>query len=399
MRFNQPCQVPGATLPRALRILVAATAVVVALAASSARADLPSDLGPGPTVLTLPVPAPKHWVWVNDFVFAHMADGMAYLVDADNGRYLGTLSTGYSFEVLALSRDGKLIYSPETYFSRGTRGTRTDVVTIYDASTLAPVGEIPIPAKRASNMPNTGNAVLTEDGRFLLVFNFNPGSSVTVVDTVSRQFVGEIETPGCALIYPTGPRTFFTLCGDGGALVVELDEHGAAARQARTGRLFDIDKDPITEKGVHIGATWYFVTFDGRVVPIEASQGTVRAGDSWWLTSKAERAQGWRPGGLQQLAVHAGENRLYAIMHQGSRDTHKDPGKAVWVYDLATRHRVLSIATPGYVSSIQVSTDNAPLLYGIFIEGTDLYVFDAHTGRLRRTIDHIGTSPTLIVTP
>jgi len=34
------------------------------------------------------VPASKHWVWVNDFVFPHMADGMAYLIDGDSGRYL-----------------------------------------------------------------------------------------------------------------------------------------------------------------------------------------------------------------------------------------------------------------------------------------------------------------------
>src|SRR5271156_2073298 len=108
----------------------------------SARADLPSDSEHGPGVATLPVPASKHWVWVNDFVFPHMSDGMAYLIDGDSGRYLGTLSTGYSFAHVLLSPNGKLIYSPETYFSRGTRGTRTDVVTVYDAGTLKAAGEI-----------------------------------------------------------------------------------------------------------------------------------------------------------------------------------------------------------------------------------------------------------------
>jgi len=98
-----------------------------------------------------------------------MADGMAYLVDGDTGRYLGTLSTGYSFAHLILSRDGKLIYSPETYFSRGTRGTRTDVVTLYDPRTLGVIGEIPIPPKRSSNMPMMANQVLTDDDRFLLI--------------------------------------------------------------------------------------------------------------------------------------------------------------------------------------------------------------------------------------
>ena len=123
--------------------------LIGALLAGAAQAELPPDTLHGMPSATLAVPASKHWVWVNDFVFPHMADGMAYLIDGDTGRYLGTLSTGYGFERLLLSRDGKLIYSPETYFARGTRGKRSDVVTLYDTATLGAVGEIAIPPKRA----------------------------------------------------------------------------------------------------------------------------------------------------------------------------------------------------------------------------------------------------------
>src|SRR5580704_15321157 len=80
--------------------------MLCALLAGSVRAELPSDSEHGPQVASLPVPASKHWVWVNDFVFPHMSDGLAYLVDGDSGRYLGTLSTGYSFAHLILSKDG-----------------------------------------------------------------------------------------------------------------------------------------------------------------------------------------------------------------------------------------------------------------------------------------------------
>src|SRR5450755_4932268 len=134
-------------------------ALFCALLLGSARAELPSDSEHGPQIATLAVPAPKHWVWVNDFVFPHMSDGMAYLVDGDSGRYLGTLSTGYGFARVVLPRDGKVIYSPESYFSRGTRGTRTDVVTLYDPGTLKPSGEIAVPPKRSSNMPAVANSV------------------------------------------------------------------------------------------------------------------------------------------------------------------------------------------------------------------------------------------------
>jgi methylamine dehydrogenase heavy chain len=387
MKFSAKCK---ATLT-SLAVLLSFFAATVT------HANLPSELGPGPTSATLAVPPAKHWVWVNDFVLPHVADGMAYLIDGDTGGFLGMLSTGQSFMRLVLPRDGKVIYSPETYFSRGTRGTRTDVVTVYDAATLNVITEIPIPPKRGSNLPAMANSVLTDDDRFLLIWNFNLASSVSVVDTVTRKFVGEIETPGCALVYPTGPRTFFTLCGDGGALLVELNESGAVAKQSRTDPFFDVEHDPVTEKPVRVGDTWYFVSLDGQIYPVQATKTGFKVGDRWWLTTPAERKQGWRPGGMQQLAANS--SRLYAIMHQGGRDTHKDPGKDVWAYDLATKRRVLKIASRDYASSIQLSADSEPLLYSIFIASNKLDVYDARTGKLRRTVENVGTTPTLLVVP
>ena len=77
--------------------LIAAMLALCLSWAGISHADLPSDLGHGPTSAKVSLPPSKHWVWVNDFVFPHMVDGMAYLVDGDSGRYLGTLSTGFGF--------------------------------------------------------------------------------------------------------------------------------------------------------------------------------------------------------------------------------------------------------------------------------------------------------------
>ena len=363
-----------------------------------AHALLPADVGHGPTMATLPVPASKHWVWVNDFVFPHMADGMAHLIDGDTGRYLGTLSTGYSFAHILVSRDGKTIYSPETYFSRGTRGKRTDVVTLYDAGTLQVRGEILVPPKRASNMPVIGDVVLTDDDRFLLIYNFTPAQSITVVDTKARKFVREIQTPGCALAFPTGPRSFFSVCGDGSVLLVNLDDRGGAHKK-RSQPLLPMGSDPVTEKPVRLGNTWYFVTFDGRIVPLEVGPDKASLGPVWWLTSPAERQAGWRPGGLQQLAVDATRSRLYAIMHRGGLTTHKDPGKDVWVYDLSNGRRTRKIALKNLASSIQLSTDSQPLLYSIFLDSPDLDIYDAVSGKLLRSVAQVGTTPTLLITP
>ncbi|MEP6884734.1 MAG: amine dehydrogenase large subunit [Gammaproteobacteria bacterium] len=381
-----------------MTLRIANALVMSAILAASARAELPPDIGGGPSAATLAVPASKHWVWVNDFVFPHMADGMAYLIDGDSGRYLGTLSTGYGFARVVLSRDGKTIYSPESYFSRGTRGKRTDVVTLYDPATLKPLSEIAIPPKRSSNLPMMANSVLTDDDRFLLIYNFNPAQSVTVVDTSTRKFIREVETPGCALVYPSGPRSFFSVCGDGSLSLVDLDNAGVA-HQKRTQPLFNMSGDPVTEKAVRINDTWYFVSFAGRIYPLKATAQQAVMGATWWLSSETERKAGWRPGGVQQLAVNPQKSLLYAIMHRGGVETHKDPGKDVWVFNAATGQRVQQFALKDLASSIQLTSDDKPLLFSIFIDASNLDVYDAANGKWLRTVEHIGTSPTIMVTP
>ena len=119
----------------------------------------------------------------------------------------------------------------------------------------------------------------------------------------------------------------------------------------------------------------------------------------WPLATQAEQAQGWRSGGLQHLAVHRASGRLYAIMHKGGPFTHKDPGTDVWVYDLASRKRVQQISTHHKAGSIAVSQDDKPLLYTCFIESNVLDIYDAQSGRFLRSVEGVGQTPTIMVTP
>src|SRR4051812_12148244 len=365
-------------------------------ATSASAADAPNVV---PNVVTLPLPTPAHWIWVNDFVFPHMVSGKAMLVDGDAGSFVGELDTGFGSMRVVPSLDGRVIYSPETYFSRGTRGERTDVISLYDPAHLSFISEIRIPPKRSSNLPMMANAQLTDDGRFLVVYNFNPGQSMTVVDTQTRKFVGEVESPGCALIYPTGNRSFFSVCGDGALLNTVLDDTGKVKSSDRTKPLFDVEHDPVTEKAVRVGDTWYFVSFSGTMYPVKANKGSLALQPTWSLLSEQEKAAKWRPGGLQQLAVHTPTNRLYSIMHQGDLSTHKDPGREVWVYDLAQRARVQKISMQHDSGSIQVSRDAHPLLFSIFIESNVLDIYDATSGKFLRSVTDIGTTPTVLVSP
>jgi methylamine dehydrogenase heavy chain len=115
------------------------------------------------------------------------------------------------------------------------------------------------------------------------------------------------------------------------------------------------------------------------------------------LTTAAERRQGWRPGGMQHLAVHAGRHELYSIMHQGPLSTHKDPGSVVWVYDLNSNIRVRTITLKSLSSSILLSKDDRPLLFSIFIDSSTLDIYDPLKGTHLRSVEHVGTTPALLV--
>lgn len=374
----------------------AALALAACVCGMATRAQLPVE--PAGVVEELGQPHP-HWVWVNDMAFFAFPDGKAFLVDGDSGKMLGMLSTGFSFTSVVIPKSGGLIYSPEIYFSRGSRGTRTDVVTIYGATDLHPLGEIEIPPKRASLMPMPGAQALTDDDRFLLIYNFTPSQSVTVVDVHSRKFVGEVETAGCALAYPTGPRSFFSICGDGALLETTLTDAGTLARHARTPELIDVLKDPLSEKGVRRGDTWLFASFEGVLHPLRATSAGVAPLPTWSLFTPQELAQRWRTGGLQHLAVHGASGRLFAIVHQGGPETHKEPGEQVWVYDLASRKRVQTITTRNKTGSIQVSQDSQPLLFACSIDSNHLDIYDATSGKYLRTVDALGLTPTIMVLP
>ena len=86
-------------------------------------------------------------------------------------------------------------------------------------------------------------------------------------------------------------------------------------------------------------------------------------------------------------------------MHRGALSTHKDPGKDVWVFDVGARARVQQLVLKNLASAIQISSDDHPLLYSIFIDAPTLDIYDASSGRLLRSVDHIGTTPTIMVTP
>src|SRR5437667_287496 len=266
-------------------------------------------------VMTLPARPGPHWFWLSDILLHRTA-----LFDADTGGMLGQISSGTAgvgFVIAPLfAPDHREIYLAETYYARGVRGTRTDVVTVYDAATLRPLGdEIQIPAERAEYFPGVAANALSDDGRFMAVFNLTPRTSVSIVDVKVRRFTAHVETPGCSLVYAAGARRFLMLCANGAALSVLLDDEGGTARLERSEPFFDPQKDPVTEKAVRRGSEWLFVSFEGVVHPVDVSGEKPRFGETWSLVDDADRRASWRLGGRQHAAAHRHRPRC----HDGRR--------------------------------------------------------------------------------
>jgi methylamine dehydrogenase heavy chain len=377
--------------------------ILVSLTAVSGIADAWAEFVPERVgaVERLPASPGKHWLWVYDTVYDYTANGRAVLIDGDSGRFIGMLNGGYWFTQLSLPRDYSAIYAAETHYSRTTRGDRTDIVAIYDPMTLSPIGEVEIPPKRALTVPSHSNAVLTDDDRLLLIFNFTPAASVTVVDVETRRMVAEIDTPGCALVYPAGARKFFMLASDGAACEIELTEAGDLATFARSAAFFDPESDPVSERAVRWGRRWLFVSFEGYVHGVDFSGPTLAFDPAWSLLSEQDRADNWRVGGIQHLAVHKASGRLYSVVHQaaGGMNTRKEPGMHIWVYDLQAHQRIQVVKTRNPTNLIQVTQDDAPVLFTGFLPVGSIDVYDALKGEYLRTVDRVGYTPTGLETP
>ncbi len=400
------------------RCLIVALLVVATAAAEDVP---PDDVGRS---LTLPERT-DHWVWLDEPLFRH-----AMLFDGDSGEVLGTVDqlgslTGRHPHV---SRQRGETYVMETFYARGHRGERRDFITIYDSRTLQVIGEVEIPPRTADVGHGLWLGAVLDDERFFVVFNQEPANSVSVVDLESRRFVGEITTAGCALVYPAGPRRFGMLCGNGTALLVELDEEGREKRQATSEPFFDVVTDPVTEKGVRDGDRWLFASFEGYLHAVDFSGDTPKPEAPWSLFTDAQRADDWRVGGLQHIALHRPTGRLFSVVHQGGKGTHKDAGSEIWVYDLKRRERIQVIEPPSLLGvflrritgidpdswsawlletlipspgahSVVVTRDEKPLLFVRHRETGAAGVFDARSGEFLRYLEETGLGGAAMVVP
>jgi methylamine dehydrogenase heavy chain len=289
------------------------------------------------------------------------------------------------------------IYVADTVWSRGARGTRTDFITIYDKQTFEATGEIVLPgAKRALITAMEGLIAFTDEQRMALAFNFTPASSVTVVDLVKRKPLGEIEIPGCSLVYPSGARGFATLCSSGTLLNIRLDANGAVAGRSESKAFNPLDTDPLFTQSAILSGVRYFPSLHGRLQPVDMERDDVKVLPDWPLVAADDAAEHWRPSGWQLIASDE-QKLLYIVMQVDAHEgTHKDPGNEVWVFNPATKARVKRLRLVRRGQSIAVTHGADPQL--LVQAGERLDVYDLQ-GMLLRSLDLPGLKSRMNIEP
>jgi methylamine dehydrogenase heavy chain len=338
-----------------------------------------------PHVETLPDTYPDTWIFAHDLNFNSLLDGKIFIVDvaAESRNFKGMIGVGMMGQFQA-ARARPELYTGQTILSRRTYGERTDLLIIFDKSTLQPVDEIVLPAKRQQMVTQPNSFQLIDDERIGLVMNFTPAASVTVVDIPERSVLSEISLPGCNLVFPTGARGFSTLCADGSMVTYVLNTDGSIEHSERSEQFIDIDMDPIFAKNAQLGGVTFFPSYRGRIQPIDFRGDTPAILDAWQFVPDDLRAEDWRPSGWQVIAASSEE--LFVVMApDGEEGSHKDGGSEIWVLDPETHALERRIELPSGGLSITV-TRSDPAYLVVTNGNMELDVFNPRSGELLRTV-------------
>ena len=373
-----------------------------ALALGRACAAEPTDLDPGSQ---LPLaeshttakldPTNARRLFVLDTAFPAAEAAKTYVLDGSTGAIQGMFNQAY-WPNFAVSPDGSELYAVDTYWEKHTRGKRSDYIVVRDARTLEVKEDIPLPAGRLLIVSKKYNFDVTPDGHYGLTYNLAPSTAVTVTDLKARKSVGSIAIAGCGLIFAQAPDRFSSLCADGSIATATFDE-SAKASIKHADRVFDAKNDPAFEH-----SAWdkkhqmlYLVTDAGDVVPVSLAAEVAVPAAKWSLTTEAERAAGWKPGGWQVSHFSSANRRLYVLMHQGGPWTHKNSGTEVWEFDATAGKRLQRIKLKEPAQSVAVSPDTTPLVY-VIAESQRIEAYQVATGKLLYRTEPIGFSPQLL---
>lgn len=347
------------------------------------------------SVAVLPAAGP-HWVMAMDAWGAGTR-----IFDGDTGKIVGMLHT-IPLSNIAFDPNGRFFFVAETIWTKGNRGTRQDLLTLYDARTLRIVTEINLPGRLL-----TGNRrqdlSISADGRYAYIYDMAPSSSIIVVDIAKRKAARAAEIPGCGLVFAGPAGSVASLCGDGSLAVARMS--GAKMSVDQTKPFFKADNDPVFDNSIVDSQTGkgIFLSYSGLIYNVTFGQGETKIETPWSLQEAAKMEPGsttplklsWLPGGREQIAFHKASGRLYVLMHMGEFWSHKEAGTELWVVDTNSRKVVARRALTTPASYVAVSQDASPMLY--LGSATSLQMLDATSFAEKHKVDDL--APGTLVAP
>jgi methylamine dehydrogenase heavy chain len=392
-----------------LQVLLCVAALpVAAIPGTVLAADAPPEESKGPPPPSQPVtprPAPLK-AEVSDVatlgpttphrLFSMSWGGSVVIFDGDKGKIEGQLPAAHD-GMIALAPDYSRFYVSETMWTHGNRGTRLDLLSIYDSKTLNLVKEIELPGRAVVGY-KMRNLDVNASGTRAYVYSMRPAASIVWVNLTNQTLGGTIEIPGCALVFPWGEDGVSSLCGDGSMAIVSAPT-GEAPKITHTKPFFDAANDPIFDNSLIDKASnrAVFLTYTGLIYtatlgadPIIDKPWSIQESAGFKRPGTAANELAWRPGGIQPIGWHKDSDRLYVLMHAGDYWTHHNAATEVWVLNLKTHALLMRYpinAKPdANVRSIVVSQKAKPLMY-LLSENDGHIVLDADTGEELRKID------------
>lgn len=325
------------------------------------------------------------------------------IFDSATGKMIAMIATGRDSD-MAIDPAGKVYYVAETIWSKGNRGTRQDLVAVYDAKTLKLLTEIPTPGRLIIGGLKT-NFVLSDDGKTAYDYNFDPASSVNVIDLVKRKFVRAIELPGCANLIPNPGVGFSALCADGTLATITIK--GATQEITRTEPFFDAAVDPIfanfaydrkKKQAVFLSYTGMIRTAAISASPALSEPFSIQQAAGLRIADTKPLDIAWFPGGSQVMALHRPSSTLYVLMHMGEYWTHKEGAEEIWVVDLNTKKVTKRIPIKDPVNNIEVTQDDAAMIM-VTDRKNNGVVIDAKTGEIKHSIENAGGGHITVMEP
>lgn len=282
------------------------------------------------------------------------------VLGADDLAVKGNITPGLQAQIV-LSPDGKTLYTLSNYPKRIVFGPTESALQEWDVATLTLKREILLPPKVVMVEPQPAMLSLADGGKYMLVMNATPATSVAVVDLAKGAPIAEIPTPGCwgAIPQATGPA-FLSLCGDGSMKVFPFSPDGSFAPAKVATGVFDPDKNALFTNPARDGDDLLFMSFGGDLLRVTLKDGTATKGEAFSITSGID---GWAPGGSEVIAYHPGTGTAFVLMHPDAKEgSHKDPAKEIWAVDVAGK-KLLYRSDAEEESSITVSKSSPPVLY------------------------------------